>query len=185
MGDYLIVRDQRLEGTLSASCDVWTVNRNTSVASLISNIKSSTDANGALDTIFVLCHGFAGVNRRALMSMDAGGMGLQLGSDGVLHTNVALWDDMAGSCSNIVVYACAAANTEQGNEGSTADGKYLMGALAIHSNATVYAADRIQWYDPDSMDFGDWEGNLWCFSPSGAPPTIVGQAPTEVSQLLL
>jgi hypothetical protein len=184
VANYLIVRDQRLEGKLSAKCDVWTVSKNSSVSSLVSNIKSTANANGAFDTIFELCHGYAGSNRRAQVSMDAGGMGLQLGSDGVLHSNVALWDGMAGSCSNLVVYACAAANTERGNEGSTADGKYLMGALAIHANATVYAADRIQWYDPDSMDFGDWEGNLWCFPASGAPPSIVGQAPVEVSQVL-
>lgn len=46
---------------------------------------------------------------------------------------------------NIVVYACAAANTERNNEGTTSDGRYLMGALAIHTNASVFAADRIQW----------------------------------------
>jgi hypothetical protein len=116
--------------------------------------------------------------------MDAGGMGLQLGSEGVLHSNVSRWKAIAGACDSIVIYACAAANTESGNEGSTADGKYLMGALAMHAKATVYAADRIQWYDPSNMDFGDWEGNLWQFQPTGVPPTIVPCAPVELTGLL-
>jgi hypothetical protein len=116
--------------------------------------------------------------------MDAGGMGLQLGREALLHTNVSRWKAVAGACRNIVVYACAAANTEAGNEGSLADGKYLMGALAIHANATVYAADRIQWYDPKKMDFGKWEGNLWAFTPSGTPASMANAAPTEISAVL-
>jgi hypothetical protein len=45
--------------------------------------------------------------------MDAGGMGLQLGREDVLHGNVAMWRAIAGRVSNIVVYACAAANAER------------------------------------------------------------------------
>jgi hypothetical protein len=184
MSNFLILRDERLGGKLVAACDVWTIRRSMTLSSILSSIKATAQTHGRLDSLFVLCHGFAGINIRRKVCMDAGGMGLQLGSECVLHSNVQRWTAISGTCANIVVYACAAANTEPGNEGSTADGKYLMGALAVHTKASVYAADRIQWYDPSNMDFADWEGNLWQFQPSGVPPTIVPCAPTELTTLL-
>ncbi len=184
MPNYLILRDSRLHGTMAARCPVITASAGKPLSSLFSAVRSARNNTGTIDTMFILCHGFAGSNDRAGMSMDAGGMGLQLGTETVLHTNVARWTEIAGTCQNIVVYACAASNTEAGNEGSTADGRYLMGALAIHTGATVYAADRIQWYQTRGMDFGDWEGNLWQFTPSGVPPTMVASVPTGLSAVL-
>ena len=96
--------------------------------------------------MFVLCHGYAGVDKRANVSADAGGMGLQLGKEGVRHSNVSMWRSIRGKVRNIVVMACAAGDTEPGNVGSTADGRYLMGALAIHAGADIFASNRIQWY---------------------------------------
>jgi hypothetical protein len=60
--------------------------------------------------------------------------------------NVAMWTAIHRKVEHIIVYSCGAANTERRNQGTRADGRYLMGALAIHTNANVYAADRIQWY---------------------------------------
>jgi hypothetical protein len=125
-----------------------------------------------------------------MVCMDAGGMGLQLGREGVLHGNVALWKAICNKVNNIVVYACAAGDTEPGNAGTTADGRYLMGALAIHTNATVYAADRIQWYSTFNssphgrFDFGAWEGQLWAFPADGSPPNMVPGAPVEFADVM-
>lgn len=119
--------------------------------------------------MFIMCHGYAGQNERAQMSMDAGGMGLQLGRENVLHENVSLWSAIKNRVENIVVYSCAASNTESGNEGTAADGRYLMGALAIVTNASVFAADRIQWYNTykglanGRFEWGAWEGRLLAF----------------------
>lgn len=142
MATYLALRDLRLQGGVPARAglSIINTNRHTPLASVFGQIKNI----GKIHTMFVLCHGFAGSNARARVSMDAGGEGLQLGSENVLHSNVAMWTAIAGKVQNIVIYACAASNTERGNEGTTADGRYLMGALAIHTNATVFAADRIQ-----------------------------------------
>ena len=74
-------------------------------------------AGGRINAMFVLCHGYAGVDRTARVSMDAGGMGLQLGREGVMHTNVAAWRAISGTVDNIVVYACAAADTQPDNVG--------------------------------------------------------------------
>ncbi|HUF03856.1 MAG TPA: hypothetical protein VMM38_06740 [Aridibacter sp.] len=139
---------------------------------------------GKLHTIYILCHGYAGNNNNARMSMDAGGMGPQLGQEDVLHNNVNMWDAIKDKTDNIVVDSCAASNTEAGNEGTTADGKYLMGALAIHANTTVYASDWIQWYNPNNYDFGRWEGELWEFPASGAPGTRASGPPVSIRDVI-
>ena len=75
-------------------------------------------------------------------------------------------------------------------EGTTSDGLYLMGALAIHTNAVVYAADRIQWYRRYNnlangrYDFGEWEGTLRQFPPDGGPPTVVAGPPVEFADVM-
>ncbi len=188
MFEYLIIRDRRLSGTLpivAALTITCNLDASTPLQNAFSRVGTAVTLNGGkLDTIFILCHGFAGSNPSAQVSMDAGGMGLQLGTENVLHGNVSLWEAIKDKTSNIVVYSCAASNTESGNEGTAADGRYLMGALAIHTNATVYAADRIQWYQPSDYDFGAWEGQLWQFPPSGASPTRTAAPPVSLSDVI-
>jgi hypothetical protein len=192
MAAYLALRDSRLSGGVPARPRLYIVNTNGSIplSSAFSQINAAAKASGRIHSMFILCHGYAGSNPRAQMSMDAGGMGLQLGRDNVLHSNVSMWTAIKDKVQNIVIYACAASNTESGNEGTTADGRYLMGALAIHTNANVFAADRIQWYSTYNnvsngrYDFGAWEGQLWHFPPSGQPPRIVAGAPVEFSNVM-
>ena len=191
MPNYLALRDKRLHGGVSARHHQSIVNTDgtTPLTTTFRQINSVSDAVGVIDHMFVLCHGFAGANRRAAVSMDAGGMGLQLGKENVLHVNVDLWRAIRNKVRNIVVYSCGAADTQPGNEGTTADGRYLMGALALHTGATVYAADRIQWYGtynglPNGrFDFGAWEGQLYRFGPDGLPPLPVDRAPVEFGDL--
>lgn len=193
MGHYLALRDTRLSGGVPARSKLSIINTDatTLLVSVFHQIKAvSAYAGGRINTIFILCHGYAGANEKARVSMDAGGMGLHLAREDVLHANVVRWEAIKGTVDNIVVYACAASDTQPGNAGTTADGRYLMGALAIHTNATVYAADRIQWYSTyhdlpnGAFDFGPWEGHLWRFPPEGAPPRVVLRAPVEFDDVL-
>jgi hypothetical protein len=192
MSRYLALRDRRLQGGVPARNGLSIVNASatTSLSSVFGQIKGALPANEKFRAMFILCHGFAGRNARANMSMDAGGEGLQLGAENVTHANVGRWAALADKVENIIVYSCAAANTERGNEGTKADGRYLMGALAIHTNATVYAADRIQWYSTYNglangrFEFDDWEGQLWQFPPNGNPPSIVAGAPVEFADVM-
>jgi hypothetical protein len=121
---------------------------------------------------------------------DAGGMGLQLGQERVTHRNVNLWRAIRNLVESIVVYSCAAADTQKDNIGSEADGRYLMGALALHTGATVYAADRIQWYGTHNslehgrFEWGKWEGNVHMFRPNGAPGLLVWGPPTEFKHVM-
>jgi hypothetical protein len=192
MSTYMALRDRRLQGGVPArpSLRIANVDGNTPLSSAFGSITAAARSGGRINTLFIFCHGYAGSNRNAQMSMDAGGMGLQLGRENVLHTNVGMWTSIRNKVDNIVVYSCAASNTEQGNQGTTADGKYLMGALALHTNATVFAADRIQWYSTYNgasngrFEFGEWEGQLWEFPPDGTSPIPRDNAPVEFSDVM-
>lgn len=192
MANYLALRDRRLSGGVPARSNLYIVNTSGSIplGNAFAQINAAANASGKIDTMFVFCHGYAGRNAQANVSMDAGGEGLQLGREGVFHRNVSMWTSIANKVTNIVIYACAAGNTEHGNEGTTADGRYLMGAIAIHANADVYAADRIQWYSTYNglangrYEFGEWEGQLLHFPRSGAPPSVVTSPPVEFSDVM-
>jgi hypothetical protein len=168
---YLALHDLRLMGGVPnrPHLRILNLDKSTPVSRVLSAVISAA-AHGKIDTIFVLCHGFAGTNEGGLACTDAGGGGLAFGRENVTHANVSRWTAIRNRVRNIVVYACAAADTEPENEGTDYDGKYLMGALSIHTNATVFAADRIQWYLPDPVRllFGRWEGKLWEFRPDGS-----------------
>jgi hypothetical protein len=191
MSRYVALRDRRLEGGVPARPGLLIVNTNVghSLNSAFAEIKAASRW-GRFHTLFIFCHGYAGYNERAQMSMDAGGMGLKLGSEDVSVSNVCMWSAIKDKVSNIVVYACAAADTQPGNEYTNADGHYLMGALAIHTKAVVYAADRIQWYNTykslacGRFDWGAWEGQLWQFPPNGSPPRIAVCPPVDFSHVM-
>jgi hypothetical protein len=106
------------------------------------------------------------------------------------NRNVASWAAVKNRALNLVAYACAAGDTQPGNRGTTADGRYLMGALATHTGAAVYAADRIQWYSRYNnlangrFDWGTWEGRLWRFPPDGTDPVTVDRAPVEFADVM-
>ena len=191
MNRYLALRDRRLEGGVPARPRLGIINtdEHTPLAEAFARIRGYVRL-GRIHTLYILCHGYAGENPRGRVSMDAGGMGLQLGREDVTHANVGQWSAIKGGVANIVVHSCAAADTQPGNQGSVADGRYLMGALAIHTGADVYAADIIQWYHnyKDNLkrgrfEFGEWEGNLWHFPPNGAGGGIVPYAPVELADV--
>ncbi|HEY7393676.1 MAG TPA: hypothetical protein VH559_02465 [Gemmatimonadaceae bacterium] len=188
MARYVVLRDRRLGGGVPSRRGLVIVN--TDAGQALGNAFMQIKAVGKVNTLFILCHGYAGSNERAQVSMDAGGMGLQLGREGVFISNVCLWSALKNRVASIVIYSCAAADTQPGNEGTSADGRYLMGALALHTNAFVYAADKIQWYGTyknlsnGRFDWGAWEGQLWQFPPDGSPPTIVPSAPIEFGDVM-
>jgi len=193
MSRYLALRDRRLKGGVPARDRLYIINTDgtTPLARAFNEINATVRYAGAFHTMFVFCHGYAGTNPRGLVSMDCGGQGLELGAESVLHRNVAMWSAIKNQVQHIVIYACAAANTLPDNFGTKYDGRYLMGALAIHTGAHVYAADLIQWYSRyggltnGRFMFRDWEGQLWYFPPSGDYPEVVSAPPVEFSDVML
>jgi hypothetical protein len=190
MPSNVVLHDRRLEGSAPVGRNISTLRVDETISlvsafTLIRTLKQLDD----IQRLFILCHGYAGETERGEACGDFGGMGLQLGAEDVLHENVSTWAAIRGCVPTIVVYSCGAADTQPENRGSTADGKYLMGALAIHTKATVYAADRIQWYNTGSVadgtiNFGSWEGTLWKFDPSGSfGPAAGNRVPIEVGEV--
>jgi hypothetical protein len=192
MSRYLALRDRRLEGGVPARDRLYIINTDstTPLGRVFSEINATVRYHGSFDTMFIFCHGYAGSNPGLRVSMDAGGQGLQLGAESVMHRNVSMWRAIKNKVQNIVIYACAAANTERENVGTTADGRYLMGALAIHTGAHIYGGDRIQWYSRHGgltngrFEFRTWEGRLWHFPPSGGSAGIVSAPPVEFSDVM-
>jgi hypothetical protein len=189
VAEYLALRDRRLQGGVPARPRLHIVNT-TDTTPLRRAFREINNAGaGKLHTMFILCHGYSGQDQNGGSCGDFGGEGLELGRENMLHDNVQDWTAIKDKVSNIVVYSCAAANTEAHNVGTTADGQYLMGALAIYTNAVVYAATRIQWYRRHNglpngrYDFGRWEGQLLKFKPSGDHPRAVRRAPIELNDV--
>lgn len=189
MPTNVVLHDRRLQGGAPAGRNISTLQVDggtslTSAFTLIRTLKQLDD----IQRLYVLCHGYAGMSERGAACGDYGGMGLQLGAEDVLHSNVSSWSAIRGCVPTIVVYSCGAADTQPENRGSSADGKYLMGALALYTQATVYAGDRIQWYHTGSVgdgtiNFGSWEGTLWKFDPSGSfGPAPGNRVPVEVGE---
>lgn len=163
-------------------------NRGAPLHPLLSRI-AEAGKNKPVQALFIIAHGVeTNWNFRDGVCHDpsSGGRGIALG-EGVRHTNVSNWTILCNRVRNIVVYSCGAANTADGNQGSEADGYYLMGALAIHTNADVYASSSIQIYNQNRggvIRMGQWEGEVFRFPPTGAPPQRVRNAPFELDMVL-
>ena len=191
MASYLALRDRRLEGGVPSRPRLNIVNTDagTPLSGAFRRIHAASRQSGGLHSIFILCHGYEDILSVGLSSQQRGGMGLELGREDVLHTNVYLWEAVKGAARNIVVYSCAASDTAPGQTGTNQDGRYLMGALAIHTGAFVYAADETQEYCTYNdlangrYDFGSWEGRLLRFPPSGEAATVVGRPPVELNDV--
>jgi len=101
--------------------------------------------------------------------------------------------DWKGLIRRIVIYACAPADTAPGNEGTRGDGQRLCGELALWSGAEVIAARDTQYYNTvdasysggrrikDTIDFGDWEGPVYSFSPDTGYPTTIAASTFSMS----
>jgi hypothetical protein len=190
MGKHLVLHDRRLQGSAPAGPRITTLqlDASRSVFAAFPLIITLAQLDGQ-QALYILCHGYAGASSRGLVCGDMGGMGLQLGREDLLHSNVSRWAAIRGSVSHVVVYSCGAADTQFENRGTAADGRYLMGALALHTRAPVYAADRIQWYTTGrgglngTINFGNWEGTLFRFDPNGTfAPAAGNRVPLELAQ---
>lgn len=190
-GRYIILRDRRLQGGVPFHRDLGIINTDgsTPLGQAFHQINAQARAR-KIDTLFILCHGYAGENPRLGISIDGGGMGLELGRDDVTVKNVGQWIRIRDQVSNIVIYACAAADTQPGNRGTDADGQYLMGALALATRADVYAATAIQWYwtyrglRNGVFDFDAWKGELFRFPGVSGRPELVSSVPTDLRQVI-
>jgi len=193
MPKCVALHDRRLEGGVPNRPNLTIIN--TDEHSCIQKAFVEINAvarSGKIHTLFVLCHGYTGVEVDALNRSDddAGSWGLELGKDDLDLSSVSNWKAIADAAENIVVYSCSAADTQPGFEGTWADGFRLMATLALYTGATVFAADQSQEYETfkdlknGCFEFGEWEGTLWQFPPDASPPKAVLEAPIEFDDFM-
>jgi hypothetical protein len=177
MAGSVILHDTRLKGTVSPgrADRVFTVDETTSTDYIISSLRGAADQLDGIDELSIMCHGYCN------QAETVCGYGIQLGKDDLNLGNVQQWSALYRLIGKIGVFACGAADTEPGNEGTDWDGRQLCSLLASYTNAWVIASTKVQsfttsmsvWYwDWDEIDFGAWEGEVLLFGPSGA---VVGR----------
>jgi hypothetical protein len=74
MSKYVALRDRRLEGGVPsrANLDIINTDAATSLSAAFHTINVNA-GSGSISTLFILCHGYAGSNPQAQVSIDAGG----------------------------------------------------------------------------------------------------------------
>lgn len=188
MPKRMLVHDQRLAGTSPAIAqNIYEVTAATPTEHVIGWIGEYARSQGGLDELIIMCHGYALLGDPAAQATFAeprGSAGLQLGTPGLtpsLASRVSVWKP---NIRNIYLYACGTSAASAHNDPAW-DGRRFCGELALWSGARVYAADRLQWYSrvgaSQTINFGDWEGQVYVYSPDdGHPtPTILGSQPTS------
>jgi hypothetical protein len=172
----MVVHDTRVVGGVilpGFAQNTYEPDGSTAIAHAIGWVQRYAQSQGGLDQLVILCHGImADLNatQQTCTGVPVGGFGLQLCQEGLGASNVSQFSPWSGLIASIIVYACAAADTGPGNEGTAWDGGFLMMSLAHFSGAQVIASGSIQhasWENNQWVwDFSNWEGPIWRFDPT-------------------
>ncbi|HYM02033.1 MAG TPA: hypothetical protein VET85_03740 [Stellaceae bacterium] len=189
MPNNMLIHDVRLQGRSPTGLaqNIFNVPQGMSTAHVFSWASAYAGMQSGLDNIYIMCHGYeTGVeDPNAELSIYALGYGLQLGNPGLTFDNLSLAAGLSGLVSSITLFACGPANTRTGYKNSRGDGMRFCGELALLSGAEVIAAVETQYYyhtpswwdglmgDDGTIDFGDWEGPVFSFSPDDGSATRV------------
>lgn len=186
----VIWHDTRLAGfpDPSAADRIVSCDRSTPLASAVTQVGNYANQLDGLRFLSIMCHGYERIiGTSGNQSVQVGGGGLQLCRENLTLSTVSQMAALEGFVDVIKVYACAAAETHPDLAMTKWDGQRLFGEMALHTGATVLAADVTQWYRfrtraaPNQttaiIDFQRWEGRLWRFEPDGSAPRILGSFP--------
>lgn len=194
MSGKMLVHDLRLEGRTPSNLaqNNYEVNDKVAIQHAVDWIGTYATSQGGLSNLYVLCHGYEAdwnLHDETCTGTGVGGFGLQLCDDGLSLSNVSMTSAWKGNIDTITIFACATADTGPGNEGTVADGKRFCGEMALHTGATIIAATQTQWYSnaqtfwdwirgqSGEIDFGNWEGPVYSFSPDDGSATQINPAP--------
>jgi hypothetical protein len=189
----MIVHDTRLQGQTPLNYSyVLIINQTKSINHIVSVVANCARRQRKLSLLHIFCHGYEAnwnLGEQSCTPGAAGGFGLQLGTEGLSLTNAARTAMWKGLIERIVLFACAPADTAQGNESTVGDGRRFCGELALWSGAEVIAARETQYYNTirahyrggravnSTIDFGAWEGPVYSFDPdSGQAMQIMPHA---------
>jgi hypothetical protein len=167
----LIVHDTRLFGnTPSGDFDAFDVNETVPLNQFLAAALVTSWRNGGISRLRLLAHGYEN-------AMNQLGYGMQFCKESLTNQNVHLLSLLKGEVNVIQLYSCGVANTQAGLEetGADGDGFTFCRKMAAVTGAWVKASSALQrynWFNPNpwhwmQIDFGDWEGDVYWFSPDG------------------
>lgn len=167
----VLLHDERLSGNTPDWSDTtgFSVEKEDPIDRVLSWVSACHLMQGQIENLAIMCHGY--VNK----SNGKGGHGLQFSKDGVFPGNINRWTAIQGKVKWIFIYACNAAEVDPTAPANQGDGRELCRRMAAMTGATVIAPVRTQYYDRSikpwrwrEIDFGDFEGPVYAFSPGGA-----------------
>lgn len=189
MPGRMLIHDPGLAGRTPTGLaeNNWTLTATTTTSHVFAWAASHAGRVGGLDELLIMCHGFEGGVEDGLQGVSTFdlGFGLALGQPGLNFRNIQLASALRGKVAQITLFACGPAHTRTGFENTTADGMRFCGEFALISGAAVVAAIETQyyyhtqtWWDQlrgrdGVIDFGDWEGPVFRFSPTDGRGTRV------------
>ncbi len=172
----MLWHDTRVEGeSPKLASNTHHSNEDSDIDGSINWVASYAKSQGGLSELIIICHG-AYVSANAVRGVtDASapipGFGLVLCKQKLHLGNINKVQVWKPWIQRVTIYACGAARTEPGNEGTWGDGMRLMGEFAIYSGAYVIAPRDPQTYSystgwfSSAIDFGQWEGPVYAFDP--------------------
>jgi hypothetical protein len=191
MAKRLVLLDSRLIGMVTDGIgEVIRVGASTEIRQAFDKVALHAFARGGLDDLLICSHGFEALfeDYDGQLSFMSGGFGLELCAENLSLANVGVTAVLRSIppevplVKRIVVFSCAAADTHRLTKDLGADGKRLMGAMALMTGARVVASTATQFFDriPSMaqslrsaggkddwrIDYGEWEGDVFEFSPA-------------------
>lgn len=186
----MLVHDLRLAGQTPGNLaeNNYEVDGSVPIQHMIDWIHSYAQSQGGLENLYILCHGYEAnwnLGDQTCTRFQVGGFGLALCAEGLDLSNASLTAALKGDIKTITIFACATADTGAGNQGTAADGMRFCGEIALWTKAAVIAATQTQFYTLETtfwdwikgrqgtIDFGDWEGPVYRFSPDDGSATQI------------
>lgn len=175
----MVIHDRRLTGDTPAYYNfVMQVNQQTHIRHIVEVVARRARQVRKLNRLHILCHGYESnwdLGGQMCLPAAHGGFGLQLGNEGLNLFNYGLTSAWKGLVDEIVLFACAPADTYRGNVGTWGDGRRFCGYLALTAGARVIAArdTQIYHYGNGPIDFRDWEGPVYEYSDANPEGTLI------------
>lgn len=166
----MVIHDRRLIGATPAWYSyVHQVTATSPIRTIVETTARRARQSRRLARLHILCHGFEAnwsIGGQVCTPTAHGGFGLQLGMEGLSLFNYGLTRAWNGLVDEIVLFACAPADTYRENAGTWGDGRRFCGYLAATTGARVIAARDTQYYHHNDgpIDFGAWEGPVFEYS---------------------
>jgi len=164
----MLVHDMRLKGpSPRIAANIWEVDSTVPIQHIADWSGEVARESGSLNRYVIMAHGYEDTNGH-------GGFGIVLGKEDLTLVTVSCFETLRGYVDRIILFSCAAADVAPGANHTNGDGAWLCTQLAVMTQAKVIASSATQYYSNTTfwggvspIDFGDWEGDVFEFSPNG------------------